>query len=147
MKTKGLIICSLIFGVAIQFIRPYKQEYSQPTSNDLLIANNPSVEVEYLIRVTCYDCHSNETKNYWYSDIAPIAWFLDKNVSNGKTKLNFSNWEKYTFEQRVDVAAETMFQVYEGRMPVKEYLWMHKDANLTKKQQNKITKWINSLVK
>ena len=39
-----------------------------------------------------------------------------------------------------------MFQMYEGKMPIQEYLWMHEEAKLSKKQQNQITEWINALV-
>ena len=75
-----------------------------------------------------------------------MSWLIDKDIKNGREKLNFSDWEKYSYDQKVDYAGEIMYQMYEGKMPIREYLWMHEEARLTKRQQNRITEWINSLV-
>ena len=144
-KTK-IIVILIVLLVGLQFIRPNKQENEQVNRYDIIYANNPPKEVATLLQLTCYDCHSNQTRQYWYSNISPVAWLVDKDIKNGREKLNFSDWEKYSYDLKIDYAGEIMLQMYEGKMPIKEYLWMHKEARLSKQQQNKITEWINSLV-
>ena len=41
---------------------------------------------------SCYDCHSNRTVWPWYSKVAPVAWLLSNDVTEGAPRLNFSNW-------------------------------------------------------
>ncbi|MBO6630236.1 heme-binding domain-containing protein [Psychroserpens sp.] len=146
-KRRYKIVIIIIVGlIGVQFIRPNKLENEQVNKYDIIYANNPSKEVVTLLQSTCYDCHSNQTREYWYSNIAPVAWLVDKDIKNGRQHLNFSDWEKYSYDQKVDYAGAIMLQMYDGKMPLKEYIWMHPEAKLAKKDQNKITEWINSLV-
>lgn len=145
---KRSFLLFFVLLIAIQFYNPYKVEYEMNSlnENDIIINNKSSDEVAVLLRNTCYDCHSNITQKYWYSNVAPVSWFINKDITEGRKSLNFSNWESYTFQERVDFAGAIMLQMYEGWMPTDEYIWMHKGAKLTKKEKNKITEWINSLV-
>ncbi|CAM1373054.1 heme-binding domain-containing protein [Tenacibaculum xiamenense] len=143
---KKFIISFVILLTAIQFYRPNKPIYKKLTPNDIIYSNKPSEEIATLIKTTCYDCHSNQTKKYWYSNIAPVAWLIDYDVSKGKQKLNFSDWETYPRKKKIELAGEIMFQMYEGKMPLPIYTKIHGSANLSKTQQNKLTEWINSLV-
>lgn len=145
-KLSKLIISVIVLFVGVQFIRPNKQENQPVNRYDIIYANTPPKAVASLLQTTCYDCHSNQTQQYWYSHIAPAAWLVDKDIKNGRAHLNFSDWEKYSYDQKIDYAGEIMFQMYEGKMPIQEYLWMHEEAKLSKKQQNQITEWINALV-
>tara|TARA_B110000240_G_C13235223_1_gene340737 strand:- start:72 stop:533 length:462 start_codon:yes stop_codon:yes gene_type:complete len=136
--------------IAIQFYNPYaikevkSSDYDQRI--DIVRANNAPSEVAKLLKTTCYDCHSFETKDYWYSDIAPASWLVSKDIMEAREKLNFSLWENYSNNEKIDFAGEIMFQIYEGKMPIDEYLLMHSEADISKAEQNKITEWINSLV-
>ncbi len=60
----------------------------------------------------CFDCHSNETKWPWYTNIAPVSWWTQGHVDEGRAALNFSEWDRPG--QEVGEAAET---VSEGSMP------------------------------
>ncbi|PHR27353.1 MAG: hypothetical protein COA38_13460 [Fluviicola sp.] len=146
MNRRKVGIGLLIVIIGIQFIRPNKPVIQQATLDDIILFNKPTDEVKRLLKNACYDCHSNETKSYWYSNIAPLAWIIDKDISQGRNKLNFSNWEKNTLGEKIELAGEIMHQMYEGGMPLKEYVIMHSEANLSKKEKNKITNWINSLI-
>ena len=144
----GIILTILL--IVIQFYNPYalkeikSSDYDQRT--DIIRANNPSNEIANLLKITCYDCHSFETKKYWYSNIAPASWLVSKDILEAREKLNFSLWENYSNAEQVDYAGKIMFQIYEGKMPIDKYLLMHSKADISKAKQNKITEWINSLV-
>ena len=146
VNKRRLSLVILLFFLGIQFYRPLRIEKKGVTLDDIILANNPNKEVAELLRNACYDCHSEETKNYWYSNIVPIAWLLDKDIRAGKTELNFSRWESYPFEKKIDLVGEIMHQIYEKKMPLKGYELMHGVADLSKEDQNKITNWLNSLV-
>ena len=47
-------------------------------------------EVEAILRNSCYDCHSNETRWPWYSYVAPISWVIVDHVDQGRKQINFS---------------------------------------------------------
>jgi hypothetical protein len=40
-------------------------------------------EVKAVLRRACYDCHSNETRWPWYSQIAPVSWLVGRDVKQG----------------------------------------------------------------
>lgn len=86
--------------------------------------DNP--ETRALAQRACYDCHSNETKWPWYSNIAPISWLVIHDTIEGRSKLNFSEWG--IGKQEADEAAEA---VEKGEMPLPIYLPLHPEARLT----------------
>jgi hypothetical protein len=60
----------------------------------------------------CYDCHSNETVWPWYSHVAPVSWLTQRDVAEGRRKLNFSEWDRGQKEAR-----ESGKTVRKGTMP------------------------------
>jgi hypothetical protein len=57
-------------------------------------------KVMAILRTSCYDCHSNETKWPWYSYIAPASWLIADDVQVGRGHMNFSEWSGYNTKQR-----------------------------------------------
>jgi hypothetical protein len=84
----------------------------------------------------CFDCHSNETRSYWYENVAPISWWVKGHVDDGRSALNFSEWDRRRGEGAGD-AAET---VTNGSMPPGYYTWLglHRDAELTSGQRKEL---------
>jgi Haem-binding domain len=76
----------------------------------------------------CYDCHSNETEEPWYSNIAPISWAVSDHVNSGRSKLNFSEFDKPQEE-----AAQSADVTDEGGMPPSYYtrFGLHSSAELS----------------
>ena len=62
----------------------------------------------------------------WYSNIAPISWLNQRDVNDGRSHLNFSEWNQPQ-KHSEDVANE----VRSGDMPLWFYLPMHPAARLT----------------
>lgn len=85
-----------------------------------------SARTKELVRVACYDCHSNETTWPWYSHVAPFSWLVQNHVDEGREHLNFSE-----FHVPQDEAGEAAKEVTEGDMPPWDYLLMHPDARLS----------------
>jgi len=74
----------------------------------------------------CYDCHSNEVRWPWYSNVAPVSWLVQKDVDEGRATLNFSEWGRG--EQEAEDSAE---KVQNGEMPPRSYLLLHPSAKLS----------------
>jgi hypothetical protein len=77
----------------------------------------------------CFDCHSNETQWPWYSNVAPVSWFVQRHVEEGRKVLNFSEWNR-VYEE----AEEASEAVLEGEMPLTSYLLAHPSARLTREE-------------
>ena len=111
--------------VAIQFI-PYGHAHSDPA------ATNPftwtSSQAEAIARTACYDCHSNQTKYWWGIEIAPFSWLAQRDVTRGRSWLNFSDWTGV-------VTAQQMRRALTGTMPPFGYTLMHPSARLSAAQK------------
>ena len=108
--------------VVIQFV-PYGRDHTNPpVTQD---APWPSAEARQLAVRACYDCHSNETRWPWYSNVAPMSWFVQDHIDDGRNNLNFSEWDR---PQDTDELAES---VREGEMPLRSYLVLHSSARLS----------------
>ncbi|MFT5860503.1 MAG: hypothetical protein ACI865_002616 [Flavobacteriaceae bacterium] len=138
----GLI---LIFGV-IQFIRIDKANPKIEKAKDLISIYEPSVEIENILRTACYDCHSHETVYPWYSNIAPVSWWLKDHIDEGREHLNFSVWGDYSEQKANHKLHECAEEVEEGKMPLPSYLYTHGDAELTSDQQELLADWFESIM-
>jgi hypothetical protein len=94
-----------------------------------------------LIRIACFDCHSNETRWPWYSYVAPASWLVANDVMEGRSHLNFSEWGKYSKSKKVLKLGQIYEQVSKGEMPLQNYLYLHADGRLTAAQRDTITSW------
>ena len=108
---RGLILLVLV-AIAIQFV-PYGRDHENPP-----VLAEPawdSATTQDLARRACFDCHSNETEWRWYTNIAPISWFIQSEVDEGRAELNFSEWSA---GQEGEESAGT---VRDGSMPPRFY--------------------------
>ena len=94
-----------------------------------------------MLHRACYDCHSNETKWPWYSEIAPASWLLHRDVVVGRRKLNFSEWGATTPDKRAKRQKECGEQVHSGEMPPWFYLPPHPEAKLSAADEALVEAW------
>ncbi len=120
----------------MQFIQVEKVKESTP--KDLEIKTPKKIKV--LLKNACYDCHSNEVKYPWYSNIAPFSWMINTHIKDGRKALNFSLWENYTKEEKRKKLKE-IFRTAYAAMPLNSYIFLHKEADLTRKQRTQIRDW------
>ena len=76
-----------VLGVAflgIQFIR------SELTNPQVTADVQAPPEVKEILRTSCYNCHSNETRLPWFDRIVPAYWIAARDVRDGRKHLNFS---------------------------------------------------------
>lgn len=119
--------CMFAF-VAIQFIRP---EIKNPPVTAELQAPE---EVKQILRTSCYNCHSNETRLPWYDKAAPAYWLVAHDVQEGRKSLNFSEIGKLPFAQQKAALFESVNQIQLGAMPLPSYRFVHHESVLTPEQ-------------
>ncbi len=141
MKKKILLGLLAIF-VIIQFIRPEKNQ-SDDQLNAVAKKYEVPEKVEDILKVACYDCHSNNTRYPWYANIQPSAWWLADHVKDGKRNLNFSDFVTRPIAVQNHKFEEIAEQVEKKEMPLSEYsyLGLHSDAKLTDEQRKVLVDW------
>src|ERR1700690_2763813 len=93
--TKKILAGIAVVAVVLQFIKPAGKNPPVTTGHDLFAGSDaPPPPVAALLRAACYDCHSNETKWPWYASVAPVSWWLENHVADGREHLNFSEWPR-----------------------------------------------------
>jgi hypothetical protein len=136
-----LVIALAIAFAAIQFVRP---ERTNPPVDPLLELRAPA-NVQAILERSCYDCHSNETRWPWYSNIAPMSWALAHDVEEGREEMSFSHWNTYSRREAEHLREELCEQVEDGEMPLKPYTLMHPRARLSDEDKRVLCGWALSV--
>ena len=143
MKNKlrwiGAIV--VIVFIVIQFAQPEGSNPAIDQSMTIAAQSEFTPPVSTLIKTSCFDCHSNETRWPWYCYVAPVSWLVADDVKKGRGHLNFSEWGKYPKSKRVLKLGQIYEQVSKGDMPLQKYLYIHADARLTAADRDSITSW------
>jgi hypothetical protein len=98
-------------------------------------------DVQAMLKRSCYDCHSNETRWPWYSQVAPVSWLVHHDVMEGREHLNFSEWNQLSADKRKHKLEEIEELVNDGDMPLAYYLPLHSDARLSDADKQAIVSW------
>ena len=98
-------------------------------------------KVMVILRRSCFDCHSNETKWPWYSYVAPVSWLVTDDVRVGRKHMNFSEWASYNTKQKNHKRKKSGTLVLEGEMPLWFYMPLHPEAELLPEDIETIVSW------
>ncbi len=139
----GLLLAFII----IQFIGPAKPAVSMDNPNDLLVTAEVPDEVSVMLKNTCYDCHSMETKFPTYSKVAPVSWFINGHIKGGREELNFSEWNTFDKQTRIKLLKKIEEEVEEGKMPMASYTWLHSEAQLSEDQKTRLMSWADEMAR
>jgi hypothetical protein len=139
---KKTALALLVILVIAQFIQPDQNSGSLVSANNITHSVQVPDSVMALLRISCYDCHSNYTRYPWYSKITPVNWWLYSHVKDGKRHLNFSEFTG-SYRRKIRKLEETGELTEKHQMPIGSYLWIHKDARLSEAQRKLIVGWAN----
>lgn len=141
---KKVLLGILVVFILIQFIRPEKNISNDETNAITTVMQVPN-DVKEILKTSCNDCHSNYTVYPWYSEIAPISWYLADHVNEGKEHLNFSEWKAYNSKQKSHLIKDMDEELEEHKMPLKSYLIIHKEAEMTEDQYRTLLNWVKTI--
>jgi hypothetical protein len=136
-----LVAGVLVVGLAIQLVPNELPSTETNNPGDLLSTGLANQEIAGILKTSCYDCHSNETKYPWYSHVAPFSWLVAKDVREAREELNFSTWMDYDMLKKLEKLDDIAIEVGEGEMPLGIYTVIHSDAKLDDAQRKLIVEW------
>jgi hypothetical protein len=125
--------------IAIQFV-PVERDNPPVVSEP----NWDSPETRALAQRACFDCHSNETVWPWYSYVAPVSWMISRHVHDGRAVLNFSDWGNVRGE--AGDPEEIAEVIYEGYMPLPNYVLLHPSADLTQAEREQLVRGLQATI-
>jgi len=145
-KGGGLKKALLIIGILAVVVQLFRPSYDNPVTDPALAAGKslrvpPGVAA--LLRTSCFDCHSNESRRPWYSHIAPASWLVARDVAQGRKHLNFSEWGGYPQSRQVSLLGNIADEIASGDMPYPPYLLLHAEAKLSQGQRDSLVAWAN----
>ena len=114
--------------LAIQFVRPARTNPATDPAATLHAHVAVPANVASILERSCRDCHSNATRWPWYSNVAPVSWWVIDHVNHGRSHFNFSQWAKYNPEEQRNLLEESCELSRKGAMPLPSYLRMHDAA-------------------
>lgn len=137
-RTRTAALAIAVLAIGAQFIRLDVPD--APAGGQDIPA---PAEVHALLERACYDCHSNRTDWPWYAHIAPLSWLLQRDVRNGRQRLNFSLWDEYASDP--ETARYKLEQVgaavARGDMAPWYYRRLHPEARLSAAQLELLLRW------
>ena len=142
LKWLGLgLVC--VF-VALQFMGPAKSNPVVADSQAIHSSVPVSPQVAAILERSCNDCHSNKTRWPWYSNVAPVSWFVIDHVNHGRSHLNFSEWGRYNQREAGEMLEEICREVKSGSMPLSSYTPLHPGSKLSGDDVKLLCDWTNS---
>jgi len=119
------IVVFVVVFVCLQFIRP---ELTNPPVTAELQA---PPEVRQVLKNSCFNCHSNETKLPWFDKVVPAYWVVSSDVNEARKHLNFSEIGRLPAAQQKAFLFEAVNMIQLGAMPLPAYLHVHPGAAVT----------------
>lgn len=138
---KKILLLLLVVFLIAQFFGPEKNNGDIATVNAFFEDTKPSLDVQLVMKTTCFDCHSSHTRYPWYNNITPVNYWLADHIKHAKGHLDFSKWDSYSIKKKDHKLDELIEMVEAKEMPLNSYTWTHAEANLTDAQIKAVIDW------
>ncbi len=146
LTKRNILIGIVALLLLMQLFRIDKSTKPVDLRKDFIAITQPNdTEVGSLLKTACYDCHSSQPSYPWYTNIAPVSWWIKHHINEGQHELNFSEWGSYSEKRKQHKLEECIELIEEGEMPMASYTWMHKEAKLTDAQRLKLVEFFRAL--
>lgn len=126
-----LAVLVVAIVLVIQVIPVERNVSTVPPGQSFEKTEKVPANVAAILKVSCYDCHSNNTRYPWYSELQPGAWFMARHIKKGKEELNFDEFNNYSKRRKKAKIKSIISQIEKDEMPLKSYRMMHGNARLS----------------
>ncbi len=116
--------------VLIQLV-PYGRAHKDPRATREARFSSPTTQ--RLFNAACADCHSDHTSWPLYSNVAPFSWLVQRDVNEGRSAMNLSEWDKAHPE-----VGDIQRVILGGGMPPLQYRLVHGKSQLSTADRRKL---------
>ena len=120
---KNMSISLIVLLLIFQFFRIDKTNKVSAAERDVLFISQANPELASMLKNSCYDCHSNQVTYPWYTNIAPLSWWIKHHVNEGTRHLNFSEWGTYSARKADHKLKECFEMIKECESTLATDLW------------------------
>ena len=139
-----LAVLVVAIVLVIQVIPVERNVSTVPPGQSFEKTEKVPANVAAILKVSCYDCHSNNTRYPWYSELQPGAYFMAQHIKEGKEELNFDEFNDYSKRRKKAKIKSIISQIEKEEMPLKSYLLLHPDAGLTPNKKKVLLQFFQS---
>jgi hypothetical protein len=119
----------LVLFIGAQFVRPDRNNPPTPAGASLMTRTSPQVAA--ILDRACRDCHSNDTRWPWYTNVTPTNWMVANHVHQGREHFNYSEWASYDEDDQDKFLGGMCSLTRRKRMPLPSYLLIHGESKLS----------------
>jgi hypothetical protein len=138
---KFIVIAAVVLFLGLQFIRPARTNPAMDATQAMEAHVQLTPQAKEILDRSCRDCHSNQTDWPWYTNVAPVSWWITDHVNAGRNHLNLSEWAKLDKDRQSKKLQQICDEVEDGAMPLSSYLPMHPKAKLSEQDKKTLCDW------
>jgi len=139
LKWTAILLVVLFLG--IQLMRPARSNPPVDESQTIEARTQMTPQVKAIFERSCNDCHSNKTVWPWYTNVAPISWWIVGHINEARQLMNLSEWGKLDRDRQDRKLRQICDEVTDGGMPLPSYLPMHPKAKLSEQDKKTLCDW------
>ncbi len=100
-------------------------------------------DIKPIFQVSCFDCHSTQTRYPWYHALPGAKKLIDDDITEAKKHLDMTNDFPFQGHGSPEKDLDAIQEVTEKKtMPPFRYRIMHWGSGLSKQEREKVLKWI-----
>jgi hypothetical protein len=141
---RWVLIIAVVSLLIAQFFGPSKTNPPIDPTQSIESRLQVKPPVAAIFERSCNDCHSNKTRWPWYSNVAPVSWFVIGHVNEGRENMNFSEWGRYTQRDNDSLLRQVCREVRAGVMPLSSYTPLHPGSKLSAADVKTICDWTDA---
>jgi len=138
---KWLLLIVVVALIGLQFVRPARTNPAVDPSQTIHARQQVNPQVAAILDRSCQDCHSNTTRWPWYSNVAPVSWFVIDHVNHARSHMNLSEWGSLDNRKASKKLEEICEEVQDGEMPLESYTYIHWSAKLSPDDVKTLCEW------
>ena len=140
-----LAVLVVAIVLVIQVIPVERNVSTVPPGQSFEKTEKVPANVAAILKVSCYDCHSNNTRYPWYSELQPGAWVMAQHIKKGRDELNFDEFNNYSKRRKKAKIKSIISQIEKDEMPLRSYRMMHGNARLSADEKKELLDFFNTI--
>ncbi len=138
---KWLVIVLGVVFLLVQLKRPARTNPPVNDAQTIFTQTQMPPPIASLLVRSCSDCHSNKTVWPWYTNIAPVSWFITDHVNEGRRQLNLSEWASYNKDRQGKKLRDMCDLISDGTMPLSTYTPLHSGSRPSADEVKALCAW------